>query len=68
MVIRIYCGSHVVHDSLYRNKKILKDNTYPGHKLFALLPSGKRYRRLKSQTNRLKNSFYLWAICTMNRH
>jgi len=38
---------------------IIKDPTYGGHTLFHLLPSGKRYKRLRSRTNQLKHSFFL---------
>ena len=31
---------------------IIKDPTHPGHSLFHLLPSGKRYKSLRSRNNR----------------
>ena len=39
----------------YPAASIIKDPTHPGHSLFHLLPSGKRYKRLRTRTNRLKN-------------
>ncbi|KAK6324852.1 hypothetical protein J4Q44_G00041940 [Coregonus suidteri] len=38
-------------------RKIVKDSSHPSHRLFSLLPHGKRYRCFKSDTNRLLNSF-----------
>ena len=49
-----------------RANKIIKDSSHPGHRLFFLLPSGRRYRSFKSRTNRLKNSFYPWAVRLLN--
>jgi hypothetical protein len=43
---------------LQRANKILKDHTHPSHALFSLLPSGRRYRSLRSRTSRLRNSFF----------
>ena len=45
---------------------IIKDPTHPGHTLFHLLPSGKRYKSLRTRTNRLKNSFFPAAIRLLN--
>lgn len=53
---------------LSRARSILKDHTHPGHRVFELLPSGKRFRVLKSRTNRLLNSFYNKAIAVINGH
>lgn len=39
---------------------------HPGHHLFALLPSGRRYRTVKTHTTRLLNSFYPRAITVLN--
>ena len=36
--------------------EIVKDSSHPRHRLFSLLPHGKRYRCIKSDTNRLPNS------------
>lgn len=46
--------------------RILKDPSHPGHHLFNRLPSGRRFRSIKSRTNRLKNSFYPRAIRELN--
>ena len=51
---------------LKQSHAILKDSSHPGHKLFELLPSGKRFRSLKTRTNRLQNSFYPTAIKALN--
>ncbi len=51
---------------LLKAQKILKDPSHPGHSLFELLPSGRRYRVLKTLTNRLRNSFYAKAISVLN--
>ena len=42
--------------------KIVKHSSHPSHRLFSLLPHGKRYRRAKSRSKRLLNSFYPQAI------
>uniref|UniRef100_A0A4W5L0P8 Reverse transcriptase domain-containing protein n=1 Tax=Hucho hucho TaxID=62062 RepID=A0A4W5L0P8_9TELE len=47
--------------------KIVKDLSHPSHRLFSLLPHGKRYRSAKSRTKRLLNSFYPQAIRLLNR-
>ena len=44
----------------------IKDPMHPGHTLFHLLPSGKRYKSLRSRTNRLKNSFFPAAVRLLN--
>ncbi len=51
---------------LGRAANILKDPFHPGHHLFELLPSGKRFRSIKSRTNRLKNRFYPSTIRELN--
>uniref|UniRef100_A0A670HWE1 Alkylated DNA repair protein AlkB homologue 8 N-terminal domain-containing protein n=1 Tax=Podarcis muralis TaxID=64176 RepID=A0A670HWE1_PODMU len=45
---------------------IVKDPSHPGHCLFELLPSGWRYRTMKTRTSRLKNSFFSRAISALN--
>jgi hypothetical protein len=45
---------------------IVKDSSHPGHRLFSLLPHGKRYRSAKSRSKRLLNSFYPQAIRLLN--
>ena len=51
---------------LSRANNILKDSSHPGHHLFTLLPSGRRYRSFRARTTRLKNSFFPTAIRTLN--
>ncbi|XP_054649717.1 uncharacterized protein LOC129190933 isoform X1 [Dunckerocampus dactyliophorus] len=51
---------------LRRTHNLIKDSTHPQHSLFTLLPSGRRYRSLKSRTTRLANSFYPQAIRLLN--
>ena len=38
--------------------KIVKDSSYPSHRLFSLLPHGKWNQSTKSRSKRLLNSFY----------
>ena len=42
--------------------KIVKDSSHPSHRLFSLLPHGKRYRSAKSSSKGLLYSFYPQAI------
>lgn len=51
---------------LKRAHNIIKDISHPGHSMFELLPSGKRYRTIYTRTNRLKHSFYPIAISCLN--
>ncbi|KAK0137703.1 hypothetical protein N1851_026097 [Merluccius polli] len=44
------------------------NNHHQGFELFELLPSGRRYRCIKTRTNRLKNSFFPKAITSLNSH
>jgi hypothetical protein len=53
---------------LSRAQNIEKDHSHPGSYLFNLLPSGRRYRCMKSRTNRFKNSFFPRAVITLNTH
>ena len=46
--------------------KIVSDASHPAHNLFDLLPSGKRYRSLRSRTTRLTNSFIHQAVRMLN--
>ena len=52
--------------SLDRAKRILADSSHPAHTIFERLPSGRRYRSLACRTNRLKDSFFPWAIRLLN--
>ena len=57
----------IYHRRVHRRAaSIIKDSTHPQHKLFTLLPSGRRYRSVKCRTTRLKNSFYPTAIRLLN--
>jgi hypothetical protein len=47
--------------------KTIKDPSHPSHRLFSLLPHGKRYRSAKSRIKRLLNSIYPQAIRYLNR-
>uniref|UniRef100_A0A8C7YDV2 Reverse transcriptase domain-containing protein n=1 Tax=Oryzias sinensis TaxID=183150 RepID=A0A8C7YDV2_9TELE len=51
---------------LKKAQNILLDPSHPGHSLFELLPSDRRYRTINTRTNRLKNSFYPRAIVALN--
>ncbi|KAK3542863.1 hypothetical protein QTP70_006127 [Hemibagrus guttatus] len=46
--------------------KITLDPSHPGHLLFDLLPSGRRYRAANTRTARHKNSFFPQAIYLLN--
>ncbi|KAK1785739.1 hypothetical protein P4O66_003099 [Electrophorus voltai] len=48
-------------------RKIVKDPTHPNNRLFSLLRSGRRFRSLKTQTERLKRSFFPQAIRALNQ-
>ena len=52
--------------SLERAKRILADSSHPANGLFERLPSGRRYRSLACRTNRLRDSFFPWAIRLLN--
>ncbi|TWW54591.1 hypothetical protein D4764_0122220 [Takifugu flavidus] len=41
-----------------RAKKVTKDSCHPAHGLFTLMPSGRRYRSLRTKTTRYKCSIY----------
>ncbi len=59
--------SDIAHSRiLSRAKIIIEDNSHPGHHLFELLPSGRRYRSIKSRTTRFTNSFFPNAITHLN--
>ncbi len=49
-----------------RAGNIITDPSHPGHNLFALLPSGRRYRSLCTRTSRHKSSFPPHAISSLN--
>lgn len=50
-----------------RAKIIIKDFCHPGHNLLSLVPSGKYYCILRTNTERLRRSFYPQAIQLLNK-
>ncbi|KAK1796262.1 hypothetical protein P4O66_009331 [Electrophorus voltai] len=48
-------------------RRIVKDPTHPNNRLFSLLRSGKRFRSLKTKTEKLKRSFFPQAIWALNQ-
>lgn len=50
-----------------RALKILNQPSHPGHQLFSLLPSGRRFRCLKTRTERMRKSFFPQAIRLLNQ-
>ena len=57
-------------DSIYTTRThrkattIISDSTHPANHLFESLPSGKRFRSIKTRTTRFSNSFYPKAVQT----
>ncbi|XP_061844152.2 uncharacterized protein [Nerophis lumbriciformis] len=51
---------------LKKAANILKDPSHPGNSHFDRLPSGRRFRTMRTRTNKLKNSFYIRAITALN--
>ncbi len=47
-------------------RRITNDSSHPSHRLFSLLPSGRRLRSIRSRTSRLRDSFFPQAIRIMN--
>ncbi len=47
-------------------RRIIKDSSHPSHRLLSLLPSGRRFRSIRSRTSRLRDSFFPQAIRQMN--
>uniref|UniRef100_A0AAX7UN09 Alkylated DNA repair protein AlkB homologue 8 N-terminal domain-containing protein n=1 Tax=Astatotilapia calliptera TaxID=8154 RepID=A0AAX7UN09_ASTCA len=47
-------------------RKMVKDLSHPNNRLFSLLRSGKRFRSLKTNTERLRRSFFPQAIRSLN--
>ncbi len=39
-------------------RRIIKDSSHPSHSLLSLLPSGRRFRSIRSRTSRLRDSFF----------
>ncbi|KAK1784957.1 hypothetical protein P4O66_018387 [Electrophorus voltai] len=48
-------------------RRIVKDPTHPNNRLFSLLMSGKRFRSLKTKTERMKRSFFPQAMRALNQ-
>uniref|UniRef100_A0A3B4TE14 Reverse transcriptase domain-containing protein n=1 Tax=Seriola dumerili TaxID=41447 RepID=A0A3B4TE14_SERDU len=51
---------------LRKARSIVRDSSHPSHRLFSLLPSGKRYRVLRSRTSRFRKSFFPAAVTLLN--
>ena len=51
---------------LRKTRRVLKDSTHPSHCLFSQLPSGRRFRSIKSRTSRLRDSFFPRVIRLLN--
>ncbi|KAG5852656.1 hypothetical protein ANANG_G00064880 [Anguilla anguilla] len=51
---------------LRKARSIARDTSHPSHRLFALLPSGRCYRTLRSRTSRFRNSFFPSAVTLLN--
>ena len=50
-----------------RAGKIIADPSHPGHHLFLCLPSGRRFRAIKTKTSRHLNSFFPTAVGLTNK-
>ncbi|XP_072887322.1 uncharacterized protein [Hemitrygon akajei] len=51
----------------WKAASIIRDPHHPGHTLFSLLPSGWRYRSLRTHTTMFKNSYYPSIIRVLNK-
>lgn len=51
---------------VWRVCSIITDTCQPGHSLFALLPSARRYRTGRSRTSRLRSSVFPSAVTLLN--
>ncbi len=51
---------------LKRAGSIKSDSSHPAHYILDLLPSGRCFRSIKTRTSRLRDSFFPWAIRTLN--
>ena len=52
---------------LRRTTGILRDHFHPAHRLFNLMRLGRRYRSIRSRTNRLTYSLYPQAVRLLNK-
>ena len=59
----------VLHDgrSRQRARRIVGDPSHPAHSLFTLLPSGRRFRSIRTKTTRHLNSFFPQATTLLNK-
>ncbi|KAK3566300.1 hypothetical protein QTP86_032231 [Hemibagrus guttatus] len=67
--ITVWFGSATKSDIRRLQRTALKislDPSHPGHLLFDLLPSGRRYRAATTRTARHKNSFFPQAVYLLN--
>ncbi len=48
-------------------RRIINESSHPSHRLFSLLPSGRRLRSIRSRTSRLRDSFFPQAIRLMKQ-
>ena len=53
--------------TLRRAGKIVANPSHPGHKLFEVLPSGRRLRSIRTKTSRHKTSFFPAAVGLINK-
>ena len=58
----------VLYENRLRNKalSIIKDTAHPAFHLFETLPSGRRYRAMKTNTKRFAGSFFPKALTSLN--
>ena len=49
-----------------RARMIARDSSHPANEIFELLPSGRRYRAMKTRTKRFGDSFFPSAISILN--
>ena len=51
-----------IRETLYNNEGDIQLHFHPANSLFELMTSGKRYRAIRADSNRTRNSFYPSAI------
>ena len=49
-----------------KTRNIILDTTHPANHLFQPLPSGKRYRSIRTNTSRFRNSLYPTAVTSLS--
>ncbi len=59
-----------LHQAVYKEspEDYQRLQPHPSHRLLSLLPSGRRFRSIRSRTSRLRDSFFPQAIRLMNSH